>query len=761
METNNNQQKDLVAQIEILVQKTVKTLKTEHGNTDYMQNWNSYLVQRSKLSEFYVENILQDPVLANKINIDEKLWRACCYEGIDICRENISNAKKLANPQSFGDKVNGRSIKQWFENLEQIINISASFFASFLLQLQDLLGDKSFEQMNYKLNIDGNIPKNKTVKFESVLKIASRINVYLGDIERYRDTYFLMKNSNYGGKWILSEYYYTESIKVWSWSGKGYSQLAIISHISGSIPSSMFWYALSISYNSHQNVKRNFTILCKQYIETLKLKDTRKKNTGLSKLGAADKALSIYMLYGIAQYYGINDEIIAYISKYVPEYLYSSRNMFDMEKGKPAEHFRSAALLIITLDTLYKQETETLGNINNIKSPKSTIEYILDTIIQHLGFLTNYLSTMVETLKDLEQMEFNDISLLSESICLYIDYFGFCTEKSSIMNVFGRREGKAIQSLVLLFNKISKLYKDSVLEGGEADLPESMFDNDGKSVMQHEFILRGNKTFAPIYEKMDFEKNCGLLETVNVLGCRMYKFLKNVNSGKITFDEDAKLISFGIVDDNDDEKKSKMQKSMAIMAESRLKEQVFKMQTLIEESNKLENQNKRCLLIPDETVWLYKLDNIIKLLESKRALVLISLDSISKLDLLKNDNEKESVLARTATRKIETLLEKRQRELPKNRKIEPIENVDIASVYSLNKGYGIITQLSNNFSKTFKRDKLIKHSSLISAALYFDEILKSHNFPIKIVLLSNNEQTIEICQQLNFECTTLDQLRYT
>lgn len=178
---------------------------------------------RMQLCETLSDILLTDAPFSNRKDVYGRLWRHCFYQRIQALRARIARHQKR--------QADSKSITTLQENLNTFLQEA--------VVLYDYLRDKYERKLVPSLSLqeeDDDDDSATTTAVDGVVAGLSKLYIYLGDLERYRQKY---------GK---SEQYYHKAAKLAPGKGNPYNQLAVVAQLKDSTLTavSLYYYARAL-----------------------------------------------------------------------------------------------------------------------------------------------------------------------------------------------------------------------------------------------------------------------------------------------------------------------------------------------------------------------------------------------------------------------------------------------------------------------------------------------------------------------------------
>ncbi|KAI9490328.1 hypothetical protein BDB00DRAFT_557706 [Zychaea mexicana] len=200
---------------------------------------------RKSLKIIYRQILTDDLSYAATHHIEDKLWRYICYATIEQVRSKL---RKLHPDED--EAIRQRLQKQLLKHID------SSF--------------KFYRELNNRIKSD-HLIDTKTIGIdlfrhgtatltgdEQVAVILQSNYICMGDIARYRaSTGTIHNNKAHGENWRLAKSCYQKAIDVYRFSGKPYSQLALVSLSSGSAVDVVWYYCMSLAMKQPSSVGRD------------------------------------------------------------------------------------------------------------------------------------------------------------------------------------------------------------------------------------------------------------------------------------------------------------------------------------------------------------------------------------------------------------------------------------------------------------------------------------------------------------------------
>ncbi|KAI8149280.1 hypothetical protein BJV82DRAFT_587353 [Fennellomyces sp. T-0311] len=199
---------------------------------------------RKSLKMNYRKILTTDLPYAATHHIEDKLWRYICYANIEQVRSKL---RKLRPDE---DDVARQRLQR------QLLKYIDSSF-------------KFYRELNNRIKSDHNVD-TKTVGIdlirqgasgdtseEQVAMVLQSNYICMGDIARYRASTSTASKKENEENWKLAKECYQKAIDVYRYSGKPYSQLALVSLSSGSAVDVVWYYCMSLAMKHASTVGRD------------------------------------------------------------------------------------------------------------------------------------------------------------------------------------------------------------------------------------------------------------------------------------------------------------------------------------------------------------------------------------------------------------------------------------------------------------------------------------------------------------------------
>ena len=178
---------------------------------------------RIRLCELYSECLLRNPAFSLEHNVLDRLWRSCFYQRIGEERKEISRRKRK-NAGSVPQALN--SFHRFLQEAVDLYGYLVKFYVSLVAPV-----DASVEgSQSYDLSQDDLDDLGK----EAVVAILHRFEIYLGDLNRYRENF------------QQASCHYERAAMLAPGQGNPYNQLAVLEQLKDSSCNALYWYARSI-----------------------------------------------------------------------------------------------------------------------------------------------------------------------------------------------------------------------------------------------------------------------------------------------------------------------------------------------------------------------------------------------------------------------------------------------------------------------------------------------------------------------------------
>ena len=178
---------------------------------------------RIRLCELYSECLLRNPAFSLEHNVLDRLWRSCFYQRIGEERKEISRRKRK-NPGSVPQALN--NFHRFLQEAIDLYGYLVKFYVSLVAP-----PDASVEgSQSYDLSQDDLDERGK----EAVVAILHRFEIYLGDLNRYREMFQRAAG------------HYERAAALSPGQGNPYNQLAVLEQLKDSSCNALYWYARSI-----------------------------------------------------------------------------------------------------------------------------------------------------------------------------------------------------------------------------------------------------------------------------------------------------------------------------------------------------------------------------------------------------------------------------------------------------------------------------------------------------------------------------------
>ncbi|CDH53656.1 hypothetical protein RO3G_15814 [Lichtheimia corymbifera JMRC:FSU:9682] len=192
---------------------------------------------RKSLKSIYGRILTEDITYAASHHIEDKLWRYICYPNIEEVRSKL---RKLngATDQATRDRLQKQLLKRIDSNY------------------------KFYRELNTKIKADHHVDL-KTIGIDlfrqtgddQIAIILQSNYICMGDIARYRASAVDKQSS--GEQWKLAKECYQKAAEVYRFSGKPYSQLALVSISNGSVIDVVWYYCMSLAMKHPSTVGRD------------------------------------------------------------------------------------------------------------------------------------------------------------------------------------------------------------------------------------------------------------------------------------------------------------------------------------------------------------------------------------------------------------------------------------------------------------------------------------------------------------------------
>ncbi|PVU96593.1 hypothetical protein BB561_001068 [Smittium simulii] len=747
-----------------------------------------------KIHTAYFDIIFEAPIYANQKQLDALLWINSAYKTIDTCKNYLSVIKKTTAKSSQTLSPTEKAIQKkklekfnsiWLERFEQILAITKYFYSSIIFEFKAQYNISEF--LLATISTDHDSSDSNPILKTSILKILQRSYIYLGDLERYHSTQFFYKDQSFN-RWSAAEIMYKNAVLTYPPNSKGYAQLAIIKNSCNDLPFAILYYALSLNYpESPVNSLANLNMICKQYFHEYLSVYIAKKSNPLFNLSFFKATALLFSLENMAHdddqtsYSSIafifdalvpdaftssftdiistHNSILLHIfsiKKYSLSYINSMIKKFSLAKFKATSTILttiptrlieiSIQNILILLKKIFYENESPSKNISDLVDPE------MNRLISCLNIYINFCRTNLESIQSPDNNFYIHQPDLKGELT-FRDVFCLCCQ---------------------IFNDNSiKLHKYLQLESNGKDV-DFILKNIANKGAFSDIELIYNKYFAESYKDITFIQNqinnvkdsspynTNTCEFKNILICRIYLWLMQItnNNPALNVKFNSKNFRFEAVDKNSFGNKSKQE--FSIVENNILTGKTNNIKNILEFTpNSLKNAENTDnflishitnLIIPDISIWLYKLPLIQTWLDSKKVCVLLAADVLVQLNLIRNSYSNESSLALSALRKIKIMLDIRSLETSG---LEPSKligfyfekNSDFESINVLYNRNGLVTQmdsnvfdnwesyannyLENNRKKLKEGCKAISsvlevpgsYQSLISTAVYYKNIM--------------------------------------
>ncbi|KAI7848856.1 hypothetical protein BDC45DRAFT_551570 [Circinella umbellata] len=199
---------------------------------------------RKSLKIIYRQIITEDITYAVNHHIEDKLWRYICYAKIEQVRSKL---RKLRPDE---DPINRQRLQK-----QLLKHIDSSF--KFYRELNNTIkNDHHLDTKTIGIDLFRQGPSLPTGD-EQVAVILQSNYICMGDIARYRASNSLTNKKSNDENWRLAKACYQKAIDAYRYSGKPYSQLALVSLSSGSAVDVVWYYCMSLAMKQPSSVGRD------------------------------------------------------------------------------------------------------------------------------------------------------------------------------------------------------------------------------------------------------------------------------------------------------------------------------------------------------------------------------------------------------------------------------------------------------------------------------------------------------------------------
>ncbi|KAJ3415843.1 Protein smg7 [Chytridiales sp. JEL 0842] len=599
---------------------------------------------RQQLMGTYEDLIILDTNLSK--GFEDRSWSVVFYSRIEELRSVIGKFQMERN-EALGKAL---------EELEKHLDLGTQFYQTLLLNIQSRFKidpvSVALEMLPAPPSKKGSGPKTESREM-MYAAFCYKVVIYMGDLARYRATY-CQRNSK---SWELCSKTYEYAAKINPFSGKTFSQLAIVATNRRNFLESLFFYSLSLSSSIPLEIARDNL---KMFHAKVSAKESLKNVDSL----VIESSNDGFMLFGklIVQYHcdflfqtaveldGVTDYDKALtFQRVIAEALSVAISGEEIPEGMGLLVRRACIILLCghkELNAMF-EANEKAGIRQKIRCIQAvTFAIILDIIQQLLDLIT---TNLVESVSKLESEPLSSFVASVGLVCMIMELefdmlvqFKNYTAPKTPLETLNKRLIQFLRSLVTLTNSVSDF---ADMDGSKDCLEEDVLVMGLKWMDGFRRMLDGASILNVLSDKV-----AGDVDTTVSRMSRIASFMKEVVESK-SFDGvvsfDTKENKFAVIDE--ESKRLERDKVSKALAVELLKNHIGSLETTIDQVK----QRTLPFVVLDVDCYIFKLRFIKSMLMSRRCILIVPLDIIRSLDSLKKENDQRATKAREAIRYLE------------------------------------------------------------------------------------------------------------